>query len=589
MHQEDNVLEIDAKEGSLLLDVLLENSVYIEAPCGKKGICGKCRVRVEQDKKPYLKNITREEEKLLMRSDIESGIRLSCRVQVFEDLDVFLSYSQQSSRILSNLYINKFKVDSDIIIKKVVLEKPALDDQRSYFARLKSSIGIEDLKISHDVLKKLANLRDEEFFAVIYNNEVMDITKSENLFGLAIDIGTTTVVCYLVDLKSGIVLDFYSFVNPQKKFGADVISRIEFASQEDGLFALQRKIIKGINQAIEALTGRLSISKDEIYKVVAVGNTTMLHLLLGVEPVSLAVSPFVPVFAEKMEEKAKLLGFNTNKNAILKLPDCISAYVGADIVAGILTTNMHRSSRVSLLLDLGTNGEMVLGSKDFMVASSAAAGPAFEGVNITCGMNASTGAIDSIRIEDGKIEFTTIGGAPPKGICGSGIIMAVAFMLEEGIIDETGRFCEDARLKYKDNFGQINGQMAFFITDSVYITQKDIREIQLAKAAIRAGIETMLQKANVCQEDIEMVYLSGGFGNYISPWAAVRIGMIPGKLKDRIKPAGNTAGNGAILLLLSKKLERELEKLKEKVKYIELSSSPEFNQLFVENMVFEQD
>lgn len=589
VHTGNEGLQIEVKEGSSLLDVLAKNSLYVEAPCGGKGICGKCKVAVKKDGKPYLEDITKEEKKLLTSEEIQKGIRLCCNLNVFESLEVFLPHSKIEAKILSNLYTNEFEVKSDIIIKKVVLGKPTLEDQKSYLSRLKSLLGRENLKISHSVLKKLAEFKDEEFFVVLYNDEIIDITKSENLFGLAVDIGTTTVVCYLVDILKGKVLDFYSFVNPQKKFGADVISRIDFAkAKEDGLFVLQKEIIKGINEAIKILRSRLSISKDEIYKAVFVGNPTMIHLLLGIDPLSIATSPFVPVFADKIEARAQDLELEINKNAILKVLDSISAYVGADIVAGILSTKMHKSEKVCLLLDLGTNGEMVLGNKEFMVAASAAAGPAFEGVNLSCGMNASSGAIDSIKIKDGKVEFTTIERGQPKGICGSGIVLAVAYMLEEGIIDETGRFCEEAKEKYKDNFRQINGQMAFFITDSIYITQKDIREIQLAKAAISAGIKTMLKESGISEDDIESVFLAGGFGNYISPWAAVKIGLIPERLKNKIKPAGNTAGNGAILALLSSKLEEEFEEIKNRVKYIELSSSPEFNELFVECMVFEQ-
>lgn len=590
MNTGGRVLQIDAKEGWLLLDVLAKNLLYVEAPCGGKGICGKCKVIVKKDNKPYLENITEEEKRLLTLEEIQKGTRLCCGLGVFENLEVFLPHSEAEAKVLSNLYTNEFEVKSDIIIKKVILEKPTLEDQKSYLSRLKFLIGNQNLKVTPDILKKLAQFKDEEFFVVLYNDEIIDITKSERFLGLAVDIGTTTVVCYLVDMQQGKILDFYSFVNPQKKFGADVISRIEFTrAKEDGLFVLQNEIVKGINEAIKTLTGRLSISKDEIYKATIVGNTTMLHLLLGVDPLTIANSPFVPVFTDKVEAKAKDLDLEINKNGILKVFGSISAYVGADIVAGVLSTKMHKSKKVSLLLDLGTNGEMVLGNKEFMVAASAAAGPAFEGVNLSCGMNASSGAIDSVKIKDGKVEFSVIEGVKPKGICGSGIVLTLAYMLEEGIIDETGRFCEEAKEKYKDNFRQVNGQMAFFITDSVYITQKDIREIQLAKAAISAGIKAMLKESGISEDDIESVFLAGGFGNYISPWAAVKIGLIPKNLKDKIKPAGNTAGNGAILALLSSRLEEEFDKVRNKIKYIELSSLPVFNDLFVECMGFEQD
>jgi len=302
-----------------------------------------------------------------------------------------------------------------------------------------------------------------------------------------VDIGTTTVVCYLVDLIQKKVVDYYSFINPQRKFGADVISRIDFAREkEDGLFILQNEIINALNTAIKVLVDRNSISTEDIVRIVIVGNPTMLHLLLGVDPQTIAISPFVPVFTERIYAKPADIGLKINQAGTVEVLNSISAYVGADIVAGVLSTKMYKNPRISLLLDLGTNGEMVLGSSSFMLACSTAAGPAFEGVNISCGMGAVEGAIDSVKIENGKVHFTTIGAKWPIGICGSGIVDAIAYMLKEGIIDETGKFC-DKNETYKEYLKEVNGQQAFFITDSVYITQKDIREIQLAKAASQPG------------------------------------------------------------------------------------------------------
>ncbi|ADQ07942.1 ferredoxin [Caldicellulosiruptor hydrothermalis 108] len=583
------VAEIEVEKNSNLLDILQRNSFDIEASCGGKGVCGKCKVRVKKGQKPYLENLTPEEKRHLREDEISRGVRLACKVEVCEDLDVFLEKSSERANILSHFAVNDFEYEENIIVEKVVLQKPSLDDQKSFELRLKEIIGDCNLKVLPRTLQKLARLKDQEFYAVVYSDEVVDVKNCSLAFGLAVDIGTTTVVCYLVDLAEGKVVDFYSFVNPQKKFGADVISRIDFAREkEEGVFILQNEIIKELNTAIQILADKNSISKDDIYRMVFVGNPTMLHLLLGVDPQTIAVSPFVPVFTESICAKPNDLGLEINPAGTIEILNSISAYVGADIVAGILSTQMHKSSKVSLLLDLGTNGEMVLGNSNFMLACSTAAGPAFEGVNISCGMGAVEGAIDSVKIENGKVHFTTIGAKQPVGICGSGVVDAIAYMLKEGIIDETGRFC-DKNDAYKSYMKEVNGQQAFFITDSVYITQKDIREIQLAKAAISAGIKTMIEHAKITEDDIENIYLAGGFGNYINPWSAIEIGIIPKKLQNKIIPVGNSAGAGAVLVLLNRKIALEAQEIGRKVKYIELSNSQDFNQFFVESMMFEND
>ncbi|WPX09179.1 ASKHA domain-containing protein [Anaerocellum danielii] len=581
------VAEIEVQKCSNLLDVLQKKSVDIEASCGGKGVCGKCKVKVKKGQKPYLDNLTSEEKRHLRKDEISRGIRLACKVEVCEDLDVFLEKSSERTNILSHFVVNDFEYEENIIVKKVILQKPSLDDQKSFELRLKEIIGDGNLKVLPKTLQKLAKLKDQEFFAIVYSGEVVDVKKSYLAFGLAVDIGTTTVVCYLVDLVQKRIVDCYSFVNPQKKFGADVISRIDFAREkEEGLFILQNEIIKALNGAIQILTGKNSISKHDILRIVFVGNPTMLHLLLGVDPQTIAISPFVPVFTENIYAKPDDLGLEINPAGTIEILNSISAYIGADIVAGILSTKMHKSAKISLLLDLGTNGEMVLGSSSFMLACSTAAGPAFEGVNISCGMGAVEGAIDSVKIESGKVYFTTIGEKQPAGICGSGIVDVIAYMLKEGIIDETGRFC-DENDAYKSYMKEVNGQQAFFITDSVYITQKDVREIQLAKAAISAGIKTIIKHAKITEDDIENVYLAGGFGNYINPWSAVEIGIIPKKLKNKIIPVGNSAVAGAVLVLLSGKMAHESQEIGRKVKYIELSNSQDFNQFFADSMSFE--
>lgn len=372
---------------------------------------------------------------------------------------------------------------------------------------------------------------------------------------IAVDIGTTTVVAYLV--VNGQIVDTESTLNAQKPYGDDVLSRIKYTmEQADGLETLSMRIREQVSRMAADLCCRNGIRAK---KIAIAGNTVMLHIYAGVSPASIGISPFTPVFTETRLSKETVL-----------LPS-ITGYVGADTVAAILASGMHLSEEVCLLVDIGTNGEIALGNKNGIAVCAAAAGPAFEGAQISCGVGGVAGAVSSVQIDDSGVHYTTIDDKPPIGICGSGILDATAELLRTALVDESGYF-EDEELE---------------IAKRVSITAKDIRQVQLAKAAIAAGIYTLLESCSVSLEDVAHCYLAGGFGSYLKKESACAIGLLPKALLNKIEPIGNAAGMGTVLWLLSEKSRMEADDIAHSARYLELSASPVFNMQFTMCMGFE--
>lgn len=397
-----------------------------------------------------------------------------------------------------------------------------------------------------------------------------DLHISPDPFGMAIDIGTTTVVIYFVHMLTGQIRKIASFINPQRAFGSDVISRISHCQlNQDGLAQLQRSITRAINDEINAFIPDEGISVNDIGKVVVAGNTTMLHMLLGVDPVSIAMAPFTPEFIDKQSREAGRIGLNTNPSAeVITLP-CISAYVGADILAGLAALKV--SNKNYLFLDIGTNGEMALVRGREILACATAAGPAFEGASLSCGMGAVTGAISVFHDEN---RYHVIGNTDPRGICGSGIIDIVAWLFRNELIDESGLL--EKRLV-------INGK------NDIGVNQQDIREIQLAKSAIFSGIKVLLKKSGLTYDDIDAMYLAGGFGHYINISSALAIGLLPHELEGRIFPVGNSSGFGALQYLKSLVFEEKTIDILSRSRYIELSGDDDFTVEFAMNIDFNKD
>jgi len=387
--------------------------------------------------------------------------------------------------------------------------------------------------------------------------------------GLAVDIGTTTIAFYLVSLITASTLLTRGTLNPQSAYGADVISRIQHCSEGKGLFEMQQSVIKAINKQIAEMAAFAGTTPDQFVKIVIAGNTTMLHILAGVDPTPIALAPFTPAFTEKKIIPARELEINAADFAEVHLLPSISAYVGSDIVAGLASLNPPDSVRNYLFLDIGTNGEMALVCGDKITCCATAAGPAFEGAKISCGMGAVSGAIS---VFEGPGMFETIGNiAEPAGVCGSGLIDIVAYMVEHDVVNSDGNM-EDHFPVYK----------------TLQLNQQDIREVQLAKAAIRAGIEILLKEAGIGLNEIDALYLAGGFGNYISPESAMTIGLLPHEMAGKIIALGNTSGTGAVLSLKSELFETRINSILERTSYIELSTHDEFVMEFAMNMYFEK-
>ena len=403
--------------------------------------------------------------------------------------------------------------------------------------------------------------------------------------GIAVDIGTTTVAVYLYQLAEGTLLGAAGSPNAQGSFGSDVIARIVHAGQDDGAARLQDTIVKQLQNMITAILAQTQIDADHITRMVITGNTTMLHLLTGRDVRGIGVYPFTPDSLFGYSCPADTLFGALLPAAELYFPPCISAYVGADIVCGIMDCRLTGQEN-ALLIDVGTNGEMVLYHGGNIVCCATAAGPAFEGRDITMGMAAAAGAVNSIFMQDDAIAYTTIGDAAPAGICGTGIISGISTMLHAGILDETGAL-EPVGHAYPHLMTERDGQPAFLIGDSaLLLTQRDIRKIQLSKAAIAAGVETLLHECALSGADIAATYLSGGFGSYIPPQEAADIGLLPHTLLPQLSPAGNTAGNGAAKLLFAQKWRREAEAIAKQARDVDLSSHAYFVERYTENMLF---
>ena len=388
---------------------------------------------------------------------------------------------------------------------------------------------------------------------------------------LAFDLGTTTVVAYLMDGSTGRILTRASCVNPQSKYGADVISRIQYAMDGEGE-ALSRCIRDALAELTHQAAKDACIDPKEITAVSLVGNTAMHHLLLGIDPKSLTVPPYMPSVSHAMEVAADFLP--VAEDAKIRILPNIAGFVGADTVGCMVATEFDKLEEITLMIDIGTNGEMVLGDKDGFLACSTAAGPAFEGAKISCGMRGAIGAVDHVWVENGEVRHSVIGGREAVGLCGSGLLDLVAVLLQIEELDETGRFEEDD----------------YTIADtSVTLTQKDVREVQLAKAAIRAGIELMCRKRGISPEDIQKVYLAGAFGSFMNPASACAIGMIPPVLLEKIQSIGNAAGTGACACALSREAYAYSSRLAEKAEFLELASMAEFNDCYVDCLLFEEE
>ena len=410
------------------------------------------------------------------------------------------------------------------------------------------------------------------------------------ILGLAIDIGTTTVVVKLIDMKTGQVVATAADLNPQTKFGDDVISRIAYAQTDEKLTEINKLIVNRLNGLIADCCKLASVRNGDIYETCIVGNTTMNHIFLRLPIKQLGQAPYKAFSLAARDSSPEDVGLQVNPAGNVHTVANIAGFVGADMTAVALATGLDSADEMTLAIDIGTNGEVVLGTKNKLFAASCAAGPAFEGARIACGGRAAEGAIEAVVAADDDIDLDVVGGSKPVSICGSGLIDAVAVLLDSGIIDSTGRFTESA--SFKNRLVKINRQPAFILArdgkgkPSVYLTQKDIREVQLAKAAIRAGIRLLQNRLSITDADIKTIYLAGAFGNYIRPRSALRIGLLPNVPIDRIHSVGNAASSGAQLILVSSHWRTLAADLAGRIEYVEIAHDPLFQSTFADSMLF---
>jgi len=423
----------------------------------------------------------------------------------------------------------------------------------------------------------------------------LQIAPDKRIFGLAVDIGTTTVVANLIDMTNGTSLATQADTNPQTQFGDDVISRIAYARTDEGLTELQKVITDCINGLLAGCCEKAAVDADRIYEVCIVGNTTMNHIFLGLPVEQLGRAPYRAFNLEAKDTPAKQTALGINPAGNIHTVENIAGFVGADTVAVALAAGIGSAEEMSLIIDIGTNGELVLGTSDRLYAASCAAGPALEGARISCGSRAAEGAIEAVVVNNGDIVLDVIGGVPARSLCGSGLIDAVAVLLDLGIIDSTGRFTEPQKLRHQlsanilSRITEQNGQPAFILASGgqkVVLTQQDIRQMQLAKAAIRAGIRLLQKKIGIEDDDTKHIFLAGAFGNYIRVESALRVGLLPAVPAERIHFVGNAASSGAQIILVSSHLRKLAGDLARRIEYVEIAHQPDFQAVFADCMSF---
>ena len=583
---------IEFEEDKTLMDILLNENIFVDNTCNGKGICGKCKVKIISGD---LGDLSETEKKLLTEKEIKDNIRLSCLVKPKSDIEIESMQRERKHRVLSSGYMPEFEKNPSIYKRLIKLEKSTLDNQISLEDKILNELNIKEL--DWKLLKKITQ-EDENITAVFNNDKLVTLEKNDTrdkVYGVVIDIGTTTVVASLIDINSGEELSIESMINPQKQYGLDVLTRItyELENEEDGIENLQNCIVTSINNMISKMCEKTKIDKDNIYEISVAANCTMMHMLLGIDAKPIGKSPFAPVFIKSKDILAKEIGLDINENGRLYCLPSVSSYIGSDIVAGAYVCQLENSKDNVLFIDIGTNGEIVLSNKGKLLSCSCAAGPALEGMNISCGMRAANGAIEDVYINTDENELTVIGNETPVGICGSGILAVVKELIRTGIVRENGAFIKLDKLEandYRLSKLQLNDKKREFILvdgdNKILITQGDIRQVQLAKGAILSGFYALLKKADIEMSDLKKVIIAGQFGAHVSADSLVGSGILPKEVEDKIIYVGNSSKTGAYMALMSKDVKKDIEELAHKMDYMELGASEGYERLFSQCLKF---
>ncbi len=587
--------------GVTVFDSASWNGIAIDSTCGGHGTCHKCKVRVSGSTP-----ITRHDVKTFSRDQLDAGWRLACLVQATRDLAVDVPPLTTRPKA-ATVGVGRQVILRPAVQKRYVeLAEPDLADQRPDLDRLLDAI--DDLEPVPDlhVLRRLPKvLREADFkvTAVVVDEALVDVEPGDTTdqrYAIAYDLGTTTVVATLLDVSLGVPVAVASVLNKQQPYGGDVITRISATMMDpEALPRLRRAAADTLADLAAQVCAEGGVDPRQVYEVAVAGNATMTALALGIDPEPLGVAPFVLGTSQPPAVPATELGLELHPGARVYFFPALGAYVGGDIVAGMLATGMDRDKRTRLFIDVGTNCEIVVSNGDRIVSTAAPAGPAFEGGAIRCGMRAADGAIEVVRLDD-DVELGVIGDVEPKGLCGSGLVDAVAELVKVGLLDASGRFVPEEQAvdiapKLADRLTKLGEERVFVLhrphpgaapDECVVLSQRDVRELQFAKAAISTGWTLLLEELGLEHRDVQQVLMAGSFGSYISPASAVRIGLVPKLPVLRIVSAGNVAGEGAKMALLSVRERAGATTLLEEVTYVELSDRTDFNDRFVDQLGF---
>lgn len=580
--------------GETLLEILNRGNIPIESTCGGRGSCSNCKIIVKRGSAP-VGEVDREH---LSQEELDSGMRLACQLEVTDDMEIEIPDEFfRGEQVILEDSLSDLEIDPVIEMNKVVVQEPSLEYQVSDFERLIEALGNETstMNIGLSLLRELPEIlrSNSEVGVVSKNSEILDLPVQgvHGIYGVAIDIGTTTIVGYLLDLENGAHLSIRSIMNPQIKYGDDVVSRITFTMErKDGTSILQDTIVECVDDLIGDLCSSASVPRERVYEVVIAGNTAMHHLFFGLDTKQLTLSPYIPVTCSSMDARASELGIKINEEGyVCSLPN-VAGFVGADHVAALLTCELEESELPSLVIDIGTNGEISLITEQGIVSTSCAAGPAFEGANLRCGMRATEGVIDSISISDDlEVHYETIGGLPPIGLCGSGVVDAISEMVRTGVVDSSGRICREIG---SSRIRMSGGELEFILvwedeSESgrvISLNQNDIEQIQYAKAALYVGASTLMDRCGVKPHELKSILLAGAFGNYLSTGNAINLGIFPEVPLDRIRSVGNAAGTGCKMALLSLDRRERAKELVKEIEYLELAAQPDFENEFYQAM-----
>jgi uncharacterized 2Fe-2S/4Fe-4S cluster protein (DUF4445 family) len=590
--------------GVTVFDAASWNGIAIDSTCGGHGTCKKCRVRVVGGQVP----VTAPDAHAFREDELAAGWRLACRAEAESDLVVDVPPLVTRPKA-STVGVGRQVILRPSLQKRYVeLEEPTLEDQRTDLERLRHATDDLELRVEAGVLRRLPRVLRESGFkvtCVVSDDLLIDVEPGDTtgrLHAVAFDLGTTTVVATLLDLTTGTPVAVRSMLNRQQPFGADVITRISATMLDAGALERLRELASETMQELaEEACAAGGVDPSEVYEVALAGNATMTELALGIDPEPVGVAPFIMASRSFPDMPAAELGLQLHPRARATVFPALGGYVGGDIVAGLLATGMTRDRRLRLFIDVGTNCEIALGSAERLVCTAAPAGPAFEAAQIRCGMRAAEGAIEIVRISGDRLELGVIGDAEPAGICGSGLVDCVAELYRAGLLDATGRLLPDeqaaaaAPALSRRLVATGGGERLFVlhwkgeegdVDDAVYLSQRDVRELQFAKAAIATGWRILVEELGVDESEIQQVLLAGSFGSYLSPASAVRIGLVPSLPLPRIVSAGNVAGEGAKMALLSMQERHAADAMLHEVEYVELSDRADFNDRFIEQLSF---